>query len=96
MISLAKSYEGKLVFLAVSVDHDEAAMHAFLAKQNYGTETLVVWDKSKVISQDLFQSIRYPETIIISPAGLMVEKIAGYMNWAAPEMRTRLNALLGP
>jgi thiol-disulfide isomerase/thioredoxin len=93
MLELAKDFKGSLIFLAVSVDHDNAAMKDFLTRQSLNPNTLVAWDKEKAIAHDLFQSIRYPETIIIGPQGEMVEKIAGYTDWVAPEMRERLNDL---
>lgn len=101
LLALAAREQGKLVLLAVSVDHDRAAMEKFLAKmrEDYAdlypvTSVLVVHDVKKGIAQDLFQTIKYPETILIGPDQGMREKIAGEVDWLGEAMKPRIAAIL--
>lgn len=41
---------------------------------------ITAWDEGRHISQDLFQSIRYPESFIITPEGRIREKIIGVIS----------------
>jgi len=81
-----------IVFLAVSTDYRVENMEKFLAKQNLlkaPTERIIlVHDTDKTITQDLFQTYRLPETIIINDKGEMVEKIAGAIEWLDKELPT--------
>lgn len=92
---LAKTYPEQLVVLAVSADSEEKDIHRFLKKFSHHEQKnfLIVHDKDKAISQDLFQTIRLPETIIIDPAGEMVRKVAGDTDWTGPDMKAYLSGL---
>jgi thiol-disulfide isomerase/thioredoxin len=101
LLALAAREQGRLVLLAVSVDHDRTAMEKFLAKMREdhadlypATTVLVVHDVKKAIAQDLFQTIKYPETILIGADQGMREKIAGEVDWLGEAMKPRLAAIL--
>ncbi len=93
MIELA-AQQDNLIFLAVSVDTNKQAITRFLKKQNKkylnGKTTRIAWDKDKQISMDQFQVIKYPETILISPQGKMVDKIVGTIDWLSEDTKDRI------
>ena len=65
--------------LAVSVDRDAAAMQKFLSTHVPAktSNVLVVADPQRTIAQDVFQTLRFPETILIDKQGGMVKKYVG-------------------
>lgn len=93
MIKLATENED-IVFLAASVDTNRQAITRFLKKQNQNylnhEDVIMAWDENKLISMDAFQVLRYPETIIISPQGKMVDKVVGQIDWLKDETLTRI------
>lgn len=91
MLKVVEESRGQLVLLAVSVDTDEKAVRKFMKGMS---GALVVMDAERKISQDIFQTIRYPETILIDRDGLMIKKIAGGMDWSAPAGKKEIDALL--
>lgn len=100
LLALAAREKDNLVLVAVSVDHDSDARDKFLARmsEDYAdlypaANVLLVDDAPKAIAQDLFQTIRYPETILIAPDQTMVEKIAGEIDWTGSEMAQKLASL---
>jgi thiol-disulfide isomerase/thioredoxin len=92
---LAKNYPDHLAVLAISADTDRAEIEKFLHRIKYEKRKnmLIVHDKDKRISQDLFQTIKFPETIIIDPAGRMVRKVVGDTDWTGEEMKAYLSDL---
>lgn len=95
LAELAKSYPDDLIVLAVSADSRQADIERFLKKIKHRDQAnfIVVPDPQKKISQDLFQTIRLPETIIIDPDGAMVRKVVGDTDWTGREMRDYLTGL---
>ncbi len=78
-IALAKARDD-VVILAVSVDHDTKAMQKFLTELGPAlnrSNIIIAHDPAKKIAQDLFQTIRYPETILIGPEGGLRRKYIG-------------------
>ena len=61
-----------------------------------GPNVHVVWDKEMVISQEKFNIIRVPETIIVDKNLNMVRKIVGAIEWDGTEMRQYLSQLRWP
>ena len=95
LIELAKRED--LFWLAVSVDSDKAELDRFLERfPALPSNALVVWDKDKAIAQDLFQSIRYPETILIDTNQMMRRKVIGDTDWTGPEITNELRQLTQP
>lgn len=96
MVSLAKKTQDDTVFLFLSVDEHDDDIKRFLNKKENAllSENIVIGrDEGKRISQDLFQTIKYPETYIITPGGLIAEKIIGAKNWDTSEMKNLLLSL---
>jgi len=94
MLALANQYPDQLVWLAVSVDSSQDALTNFTGQYPPPpANALMIWDSKKAIAQDLFQSIRYPETILIGPDFKMHRKIVGDTDWTGAEMEAELKAL---
>ena len=93
---LARAYPDQLVVLAVSADSKEPDIKRFLNRIKHKAEKnfLIVHDGEKKISQDIFQTIRLPETIIIDPQGQMVRKVVGDTDWAGEDMKAYLLSLV--
>ncbi len=84
-----------LIVLAVTVDDDRADVERFLARIKYRPQErfLIVHDAERRIAQDIFQTFKFPETIIIDPQGRMVRKVVGDTDWTGQEMRSYLSSL---
>ena len=94
-INLAQAMPDDVVILAVSIDEDKANIGTFLKKYapEYATtkNLKLLWDEDKSISQDLFQTVRVPETIIITPNMMMARKVAGLsIEWDSDETKKYL------
>ena len=95
LAELARLYPESLTVLAVSVDSDASDIKKFLAKIRH-TPTAnfqIVHDPDRAIAQDLFQTVKFPETVIIDPSGQMVRKVIGDTDWTGPEMKAYLSGL---
>lgn len=84
LLELASKEKDHLIFLAISVDAEKENIFKFLnsldnisQKRQELSNVLIAWDLSKDISQDLFQTLRYPETYIIGPDQTLRKKIIG-------------------
>lgn len=98
MLRLAATLPDDLVILAVSSDAERAAIDRFLARHGTGPDNVIIaHDPEKKITQDLFGTVRLPETILIDAAGIMREKVIGAsVEWDAPEMESKIRALAAP
>ena len=97
LVALAKDYPKDIVILAISSDITEQNLNQFLTKKSLSTppkNLIFIFDGDGKITQDLFQTIQLPETIILNPKLQMVKKIAGDAAWDKPEMRETLNGLM--
>jgi len=98
-IKLALMMPDDLVILAVSVDDDKANIGKFLKRHvpdhEQAKNVQIFWDQDKSISQDLFQTVRVPETIIIAPDMTMARKVAGLsIQWDSEETKNYLSSLI--
>ncbi len=88
-----------VVLLTVSNDRDGQAVQKFLQrvdKENLaqGGNVVLAIDPMRTISQEVFQSYKLPETILVSPSFEMVKKIVGAETlWSEPEMLGYLKGL---
>jgi uncharacterized protein YfaP (DUF2135 family) len=78
-MALAERHPERLILILVSVDEKAETAQAFLRRiQNKPLPNLIAaWDRDKRIAQDAFQTIRYPESVIIGPDQRIREKIVG-------------------
>lgn len=95
MLSLAKSLEkDDVVFLFLSVDENEEDIARFLSKDRnkiHSENVIVARDADKSVSQDLFQTTKFPETYLIGPNMDIHEKVVGAVdNWGSKEMREKV------
>jgi len=100
LMKLAREFGDDLALVAISNDSSTEDIKKFLNKfeKDYGAvlqgpNVHVVWDKEMVISQEKFNIIRVPETIIVDKNLNMVRKIVGAIEWDGTEMRQYLSQL---
>lgn len=95
LLELAQARRGKMVLLAISLDEDHEMLERFLRKQNVKGETIFIGrDQNKKISRDLFQTVKLPETFLITPGGEIVEKIIGAsVDFSTPEMQQKIDQI---
>ena len=90
MSQFAKDYAGRgVVVLAISVDANEGAYKAFLAK--YRPAFLTV--RESLIHRS-YGTFMYPETYIIDASGKVVQKIAEGADWSNKDLRAYVDSLL--
>lgn len=97
-IKLAQAMPEDVMILAVSIDEDKTNIETFMKRYvpDYATtkNLKLLWDHDKSISQDLFQTVRVPETIIITPNMMMARKVAGLsIEWDSDETKKYLAGL---
>lgn len=95
---LAEALPEDLIILAVSVDEQPSALAPFLRRylpELDNTPNLLIFhDAGQKLSQDIFQTVRVPETVIINPQMKMTRKIAGLsFTWDSQETIAYLSAL---
>ncbi|MCL4402649.1 MAG: TlpA family protein disulfide reductase, partial [Acidobacteria bacterium] len=79
------------VVLGISVDKDERAYKAFLAKAGVSFQT--ARDPQARINAD-YGTFKYPETYIIDTRGKVVRKYIGPENWTDENMLADVRSLL--
>ena len=85
----AKDYK----VLALSIDEDMNLVREFLIK--YKIDLDVVVDRGGQLTTRLLGVESYPETLIISKEGVVLARISGEKDWAAPHMVNRIVQLSG-
>lgn len=96
IIELAKESGDNLIILAVSTDDNKGDIEKFLKrlKTKIPANMIIIQDVDKVIAQDLFQTIKLPETYLITPDQKIAEKIIGPQdNWRGDEWRNKIKKL---
>lgn len=101
MLQLIEQFKGKVHLIAISNDEDKNSIQRFLAnyekkaqKKLNNPYLTIAWDQDKHISQDIFHTSKFPETIILSKDLKMVKKVVGDTDWTGPEMIQFLKSLL--
>jgi cytochrome c biogenesis protein CcmG/thiol:disulfide interchange protein DsbE len=88
----ARAFAGKgVVVLGISVDKDERAYKAFLARSGVTFHT--ARDPEAKINAD-YGTFKYPETYIIDTRGKVVRKYIGPENWTDGNMLSDVQSLL--
>ena len=100
LVELAKQYEEDIILLAVSVDKQRDAIPRFLKKlqiediaEGAFKSFILAHDPMQKLSQDVFQTVKYPETFIIAPDLTVSRKIIGETDWLSPDLGNYLNGL---
>jgi len=84
LVELARKKPENFVILAVSTDKNLADINKFLANldKTIPENFIVIQDGDKKISQDLYQTVKLPETYLINPDQKITEKRIGPQeNW---------------
>jgi thiol-disulfide isomerase/thioredoxin len=90
MSQFARDYAGRgVVVLAISVDTNEPAYRAFLAKYRPAFLTA----RESLIHRQ-YGTFMYPETYFIDSTGKVVQKIAENADWSNPNLRAYIDSLL--
>jgi thiol-disulfide isomerase/thioredoxin len=87
LIDFAKTHQDDVVVIALSLDKDNTRIKRFLGSQ---MDTLpphfyVGIDRDQTISHDVMGTFKLPETYVISPDGVLKQKIEGVKDWSDPK-----------
>jgi thiol-disulfide isomerase/thioredoxin len=96
MIALAGATKDKSVFLFISQDDSHEAVERFVKKyaKNLTENVYIGRDSDKSIAQQLYQTFKLPETYIITPDGMIADKIVGAdVEWNGDDMRRTIESL---
>ena len=102
LLDLAAHETDHLVLIALSVDEEPERIAEFVEKfashilqEPAPQNVIIAHDPGKAISQDLFQTVLYPETFIIGPDMKIKTKIAGLTDWAGDDILSLIEELSG-
>jgi len=90
LVKMQSDLRDRVVVLAVSVDEDERSYHTFLKKNN--VDLLTVRDPQQK-SNELYGTIKFPETYIIDRNGVVQRKFIGPVDWTRADVVEYLNKL---
>jgi len=77
--------------LAISVDEDPEAARRF--RERLGLSFPVLWDPEKEAAR-AYQTFRFPETLLVGPDGVVVERYVGEKDWDAQAYVDRIRRLV--
>jgi peroxiredoxin len=77
--------------LAVSVDEDEAEVEAF--RERMGITFPILMDPKQNVSR-AYQTMGFPESLLVGPDGVVVERYVGPRDWDHESFAQRIAALL--
>lgn len=95
LIEAAENYKDTAILLALSSDLEEAKMQNFLSKMqkekeiNWDQDNIFIAHDTESITQNVFQTYKLPETLIISPDHKIQAKLIG-ANWALNDIKPLL------
>ena len=100
IVRVVNAQEGKIVLIIVPEDTQEENIRDFINtfKEKYKEDInhpyiKVAWDKNKKISADTFNTVVFPETVVLSTDLRMARKIIGEYDWQGKEFFYFLNKL---
>ena len=96
MVKLAGLQKDNAVFIFMSIDDNKKDITRFLKKHaaSLPQNAVVGWDVNKTVSQDLFQTVKVPETYIITPDLKLADKIVGSdVDWISEDVQQKINTL---
>ena len=82
LIQLAEDFPGALQVVAVTTDKEAADAERFLRKNGFSVPAnmFIAHDPERKVTQQMLQSYKYPESMLITPEGQMVAKFAGALS----------------
>jgi cytochrome oxidase Cu insertion factor (SCO1/SenC/PrrC family) len=96
MLKLANIQKDNSVFIFLSIDDNKEEIARFLKKhaKSLPQNAVVGHDVDKTVSQDLFQTVKVPETYIITPDLKLADKIVGSdVDWTSKDIQQKVNTL---
>jgi len=98
LLELAHNMDEKLVLLALSNDQTPEKIEEFIAEHTPEKfkklgNVHIIWDQNQKVTQNLFQTFKLPETVIIAPDMSIHDKIIGVIDWTDPEIEKKLEKL---
>ena len=83
LIKLIEHYNGEVVLLAISADHEEVEMVNFINAFGFKNKSIhVMWDKEQNVAKK-YGTFVLPESYILTYDNKFVRKIAGVDDWAS-------------
>ncbi len=83
-----------IIVIALSSDINDEKIRQFLKKHPITQNNFIVArDNKRKITADIFKTYKLPETLIVSPSGLIAKKIVGDTDWNGQDIRALLNSL---
>lgn len=87
IVALASEFAGHqfdVIMVSVDDSRDDAQAYMGLMKQKYPDafdkgNIFNMWDVDKQLTTDVFQTMHYPESILIDPKGKMIYKVVGQL-----------------
>jgi len=93
LVQLAKDHPD-IVIIALSSDIKDEKITTFMKKISVVPDNFIIArDVKRKITTDLFQTFKLPETLIISPSGMISKKIVGDTEWGGQEIQNLLSSL---
>ncbi len=96
MLKLADIQKDNAAFIFLSIDDNKEEIARFLKKhaKSLPQNAVVGHDVDKTVSQDLFQTVKVPETYIITPDLKLADKIVGSdVDWTSEAVQQKINTL---
>jgi thiol-disulfide isomerase/thioredoxin len=98
LMDLARDAGKDIVILAIAVQDEEKNIIKFLKKikQDIPENVHIIADPDKAISEALYQTIKLPETYVISGDQKIFERVAGAeKNWNSEDWKDKISRLSG-
>lgn len=90
LIKLAKD-NPDIILIALSSDINDDKINQFLKKNPVAEKNFIVArDNKRKITTDIFKTYKLPETIIVSPSGVIVKKVLGDIDWNGEDIKLLL------
>lgn len=96
LVGLAKETGQELIILAVSTDNDKSDIEKFLnkTKVRLPENFIIIHDENKEITQDLYQTLKLPESYLIGTNGYLLQKIIGPQeNWNTDVWKNKIELI---
>lgn len=99
ILKLIDSFKGEVVLLAISNDFNKSKARSFLQAfikeyPNSANFVYEFWDKNSKITQEVFKTIKLPESLIFGKNLKLETKIVGSKKWLSGEVEKIIKKLL--
>ena len=93
LMTLAKD-NPRITLIALSSDSDDLKVRSFIKRHAPKSDNVIIArDDKRHITADIFNTYKLPETLIISPSGIIARKIVGDTDWNGKEIKDFLSTL---